>query len=218
MAGFWELQRHRVLGGILHVDNVTIAWAFGLRNIQMPGEFIGTAGMPFDMARNEICKHALAGGYSHVFFLDSDVIPPRDAVLRLLAHNLPIVSGVYCRRSPPHGVPVMLKGGQWVTDFPKDSLVEVDLVGAGCLLISCDTLRALPPQSPDKHWFNWKVDQRGKNMSPEPECTSEDFTFNIHARKHGFKTMVDTSIQCRHVGYGEATFNKFVPLEAKPQT
>lgn len=218
MSGAWELPRHKVLGGILHVDNVTIAWAFGLRNLQIPGQFIGVSGMPFDMARNEVCKQAIASGCSHVFFLDSDVIPPHNTVLRLLSHNLDIVSGIYCRRSPPHGVPVMIRNGNWIVDYPKDSLIEVDLVGAGCLLIKTDVLRNLPAQSKDKPWFNWKVDKRGTGMEPDGECVSEDFSFNIHARKHGFKIMVDTGIMCRHVGFAQSTFNNFVPLDSTPIT
>ena len=217
MSGCWEQGRQaRVICGILHVDVTTIAWAFGLRNLILPGEIMGVAGMPFDMARNSVCMKALEVGASHVFFLDSDVVPPRDAVLRLLHHNLPIVSGVYCRRSPPHGIPVMIKNGQWVTSYPPNALIEVDVCGAGCLLISTDVLRKLPPQAPGRHWFHWKVDQRG--VYPDGECVSEDFAFNQHARKHGFKTIIDTSIQCKHVGYAQAGHGTFGPLEASPVT
>jgi len=161
---------------------------------------------------------ALECGATHILMLDSDVIPPHDAVLRLLAHKLPIVSGMYCRRSPPHGVPVMIKDGKWITDFKPGSLIEVDVVGAGCLLISCDVLRALPPQRPEcgAHWFDWRVDMQG--ILPPGECLSEDFTFNTHCRKHGYKTYVDTSILCRHVGTAQATYGKFEPLESMAVT
>ena len=212
MAGAWE-RTYSVLCAILHTDNTTIAWAFGLRQLQLPGTVIGLAGMPFDHARNAACMKALEIGATHLFFLDSDVIPPPDTVLRLLAHDLPIVSGVYHRRSTPHGVPVMLKDGRWVTDAPKNSLVEVDLVGAGCLLIRRDVLEKLPPIDPDrgKHWFSWRVD--AASVLPRGEALSEDFAFNLHCKRHGFKTMVDTSIQCLHVGYAAATYGQFSPLD-----
>lgn len=213
MPGAWEVIRNaRVLVGILHVDSTTVAWSMGLRNLQIPGGgVLPVSGMPYDHARNEICKAALANGMSHVFMLDSDVIPPNDAIIRLLHHRQPIISGVYHRRSPPHGVPVMMRGGTWVTEYPANAVIEVDLVGAGCLLIETDCLRRLPPQRPGKHWFDWRVDLQGHH--PREYCLSEDFTFMTHAKKHGIRTLVDTSVLCRHVGFAQATYGSFVPME-----
>jgi hypothetical protein len=50
VAGAWELRANRsVLGYTLHTDLTTIAWAFALKNLQLPGPMIGLAGMPFDL-------------------------------------------------------------------------------------------------------------------------------------------------------------------------
>lgn len=216
MPGAWEIVHDtNVLVGILHTDATTVSWGLGLRAMRWPGKFqvpMLLAGMPYDMARNTACMHALDLGADYMFFLDSDVVVPPDTIERLIALNMPITSGMYCRRSPPEGVPVMIRDGQWITEFPKDALLEVDLVGAGCLLIHTDVLRALPPQRPGKHWFDWRVDM--KSVMPAGECLSEDFTFNVHARRHGFKTVVDTSIQCRHIGFAESRLKSFRPLEA----
>lgn len=218
MAGSWEIKRNNsVLCGILHVDTTTIAWSFGLRNLIVPGQIIGLAGMPYDHARNTACQHCLAGGFDWMFFLDSDVIPPRDTVLRLIAHNKPIISGMYCRRSPPHGVPVMIRHGQWVTNFRPGEIVEVDLVGAGCLLIHRTVLESLPHSRPGKPWFDWRVDLMG--IDPEGCALSEDFVFCKNVReKLGIPILVDTSIRCRHVGYAEADLGNFKPCEATPVT
>ncbi len=220
MPGSWELKsRRRVLCAILHVDQTTIAWSFGLRNLQLPGEVIGLSGMPYDHARNSACQMALQGGFSHLFFLDSDVIPPRDAVLRLLAHDRPLVCGMYSRRSPPHGVPVMIRNGKWVTDFAPNSLIEVDVIGAGCMLIRRDVLENLPPLDPKrgKTFFDWRVDMMG--LLPPGEALSEDFAFCLAVRKTlGIPVLCDTSIQCKHVGLAEATYGSFVPCHANPVT
>lgn len=181
MAGAWEIQQGKqVLVGILHVDTTTIHWACGLRNLIIPGTIMPIAGQPFDMARNTICQAALVNGFEHCFMLDSDVIPPRDAILRLMAHRKPLISGVYFRRSPPEGVPVMQKGGQWVLKYPRNKLFEVDVCGAGCLLIHRSVLERLPPQRPHagKHWFDWRVDCAGNEeaLKAGPPM-SEDFTF-----------------------------------------
>lgn len=214
MAGAWEMQRS-VLAGVLHTDLTSIAWAFGLRRLKVPGPVIGLAGMPYDMARNQLCQASLDGGFDYVFHYDSDVIPPPDAVLRLVAHNLPVVSGVYCRRSPPHAIPVMLKDGKWISDPPRDKIIDVDLVGAGCLLIRRDVLQRLPPLDPQlgRHWFSWRVD-RG-HMLPPGEGLSEDFSFCLHCRKHGIPVKVDTSIMCQHVGLAKAGLHTFDPCEVQ---
>ena len=224
MAGSWEIsQGKEVLVGILHVDVTTVAWAKALREMHIPGQIMCVAGMPYDHARNTICQATLQHGFRNCFMLDSDVMTPPDAIPRLLAHRQPIVSGVYFRRSPPHGLPVAMRcvrnakgefeGFQWVTDLPPGGLIEVDVVGSGCLLLRRDLLEvfARKPQRPGKTWFDWKVDMQ--TFLPKEECLSEDYTMCMHAKKLGFKTMLDTSIRCRHVGYGEAGYGTFLPLD-----
>lgn len=226
----WEIKEaNSVLVVILHVDIVPTAWAFGLRNIIIPGRddlrrfnpFYPTAGMPFDMARNTGCQAALQYGAEWCIHLDSDVIPPRDFIPRLIAHKKPIMSGVYHRRSPPYGLPVMMKPlGQWVQQYPANSVIEVDVVGAGCLAIHRSVLEALPQyQRPGKPWFDWRVDLRGAEGWPHEECLSEDFTMcRAIKQKLGIPILVDTSIQCRHAGLAQATYGKMEPLICETAT
>lgn len=220
MPGAWEFGvRHRVLVGILHTETVPIAWAFGLRNLIVPGDIMPVAGMPYQHARNEVCKFALGNGYDYVGFLDSDVIPPRDAFVRLMAHNKPFISGLYSRRSPPHSVPVMIRNGQWVQDYRPGEVVEVDLVGAGLLVIHRDALVELAknPYDAARPWFDWRVDMRG--LAPPETCLSEDFTLCHRARTQlGMKILVDTSIVAKHVGLAEATHGNFKPCEVSVLT
>ena len=217
MPGCWEIPQS-VLVGILHTDNTTLAWSFGLRNLIIPGQILPVAGMPYDMSRNVICQATLEHGFDWCFHYDSDVVPPRDAILKLMSRNQPIISGVYCRRSPPHSIPVMQKNGNWVTEYPPNAIIEVDVVGAGCLLIHRSVLERFKqqPQRPGKTWFDWRVDMQGF-MAPEL-CKSEDFCFCDHSRKLGYKVLVDTSIQCRHIGLGEATLGQFLPCNTNTIT
>ena len=225
----WEIKEaNKVVACILHVDTTTVAWSFGLRNLILPGRedlrrfspFFPTAGMPFDHARNTTVQYMFDVGAEWWFGLDSDVVPPRDALLRLLAHKQPFISGMYCRRSPPHGVPVMIKNGTWYTDFIPGSVVEVDLVGAGVLLIHRSVFERVQ-QRPEvgKKWFDWRVDQLNlPNIPADKPSLSEDFTYCHACRMAGYKILVDTSIQARHVGYGEANFGTFGPCETRPVT
>jgi hypothetical protein len=223
MPGSWEIRQGRqVLVSIIHVENTTLAWAFGLRNLIIPGGIFAPTGMPYDHSRNTCCQVALDNKMEWLFFLDSDVIPPRDAILRLMAHKQPIISGVYCRRSDPHGIPVMLRGGQWLTNEGVcGKVIDVDLVGAGCLLIhrtALETIRDKGPLDPKrgKTWFDWRVDM--KHLLPEGKAMSEDFMFCMRAKELGYKILVDTSVRCKHVGLAEADFMSLKPLNHNPNT
>lgn len=221
MSGAWEIkEQNKVLCAFLHTDQVTVAWALGLRNLIIPGPICPLSGMPYDHARNQAVEHCLKGGFEYLFFIDSDVIPPRDAVLRLLNHKLPIVSGLYCRRSPPHAVPVAIKNGSWYTDFPLGSMVEVDLVGAGCLLVHRTVFESVigPRANMGKKWFDWRVDTQALNPPQDVPALSEDFSWCHLVRSHGYHIMVDTSIHCRHVGLAQSTYGQFVPCESTPNT
>jgi hypothetical protein len=220
VSGSWEIRKQSsILIGILHTETTTVAWAFGLRNLIVPGAIVPLSGMPFDHARNVAAMLALDHGAEWLGYLDSDVIPPRDAFVRLMDHNQPIVSGLYCRRSPPISVPVMIKNGGWLTQYPANRLIEVDYVGAGCLVVHRSVLEKMPPQRPEfgKHWFDWKVDMKG--LLPHEECLSEDFSFCQWARrKLGVKVLVDTGIICRHVGSAQSLPGRFDALESTPNT
>lgn len=220
MPGSWEIKSaRRILIGILHTDVTSIAWSFGLRNLQVPGQIMPVSGMPYDHSRNTVCKAALDNGFEWVGFLDSDVIPPNDAFVKLMSRGAPFISGVYHRRSPPATLPVMIKNGSWVTSYPANSIIEVDLVGAGCLVIHRTLLERMPPQRPEqgKPWFDWRVDMQGIAPADKPPL-SEDFTLCHHVRQHGHKVLVDTSVQCKHVGFAQATFGQLQPLETTPHT
>lgn len=217
MAGSWELiNQNRVLVCTLTRELVSTTWAMNFRNLQIPGTYTFVSGMPFDHARNTGCQKLLEIGWEWLFFLDDDILCPNDIILKLMSHKLPIVSGLYYRRAEPL-VPVMLKeepenNYKWITQYAKDSLVEVDLVGAGCLLIHRDLLLSMPPVSKDNRWFEWRCD---KDDLPQYEKTSEDFTFIRHLRKNNVKVYVDTSQVCKHVGLSESVNGKLKPLELK---
>ncbi len=211
MPGAWEHSSNSILIGVLHTDVVPTAWAFGLRNLQVPGVIIPVAGMPYDMARNSVCMKALEGGFTHAGFLDSDVVPPNDAFLRLLAHRRRLISGVYYRRSPPHGLPVAIKDGTWAA-LPDAGIVEVDYVGAGCLVVEREVLERMPPLDAKrgKHWYDWRVDMAG--VLPPGEALSEDFAMNLHLKRTlGIPTLIDCSVKCRHVGLADFTHHSAVP-------
>lgn len=79
--------------------------------------------------------------WTHVLFLDDDIIPPPDAITKLLAHKKDIVAAVCTvRKDPP--LPNIrrwideVKGFKNILDWKEGELLEVGGVGTGMMLIS----------------------------------------------------------------------------------
>lgn len=197
MPAAWEIDEHpKLLIGLPHKDNVTLEWALSFRNLQVnvPAMFTCSRGTPIDMSRNEIVRSALDAGVDYVFFLDTDVVVPPDTIIRLMNHNLPIVSGVYYTRAPPIEPCVwreIAPSGKQAIAFQPGQMIEADFIGAGCLLIHTSVFKNLK-----RPFFEWSL----SFLDPENPGVgrSEDFEFCKKVRERGYKIMVDTSIQCRH--------------------
>jgi hypothetical protein len=223
MPGYWELDNRSLAIGILNGrDAAPLKWSVAFRNLRipMPHVVLPQQGMPFDHARNAAVQQALEMGATYLFFLDDDVVVPPDAIERLLARNLDVVSGLYYRRSSPVGLPVMMLENevqteqgtktvaQFLVNFKVGDLVEAHLVGAGCLLIHRRVLELMSREL-DKRPFRWQME----GHIPEGHRVSEDFFFCRELRKRGIQIFVDTGIQCGHVGLAEAKHQHFGPLE-----
>lgn len=194
--------------GILTREWVSTWWALGLRNLALPGgshvEIL--SGVPFDHGRNSVVKKALSRGDTHVFFLDDDIIPPPDAFERLSSHELPVVSGLYWRRKGVITPVAYADSGGSVNPVKNISRspLEVDAVGAGCLLVETGVFSLVHPP-----WFEWRSD---RSDLPTHERTSEDISFSRKLRAGGVPIVVDTRVKCSHLGWGVAAEGEFRPM------
>jgi len=198
MPGAWELgsENVKVMIGMPHKDTVSMDWCLGFRNLQVnvPASFTVSRGVPIDMSRNEIVRAALDAKAEFVFFLDTDVICPPDTIARLMAHNLPICTGVYFTRAQPIEPAIwheVQPSGKRAISYTPGQMVEADFIGMGCCLIHTSVFKNLK-----KPYFEWTL------SFEDPENVgvgrSEDFEFCKKARERGYKIWADTSIQCRH--------------------
>jgi len=203
----WETTTPNVLICVASVGDVSYEWSCAFADLwanRPPGTGRRKLGSyVVDIAREHGAADAVESGFKWVFFLDSDVIVPADAIQRLLAHNKPIVSGFYSRRhNPIH--PLLLRrapnNGEFavVTGYPPGSLVDVDLVPSGCLLISTNVFRRVP-----RPWFFYtdgRVIDIGGQSILLPNGVSEDYYFSLRAASFGFRACVDTALKCGHKG------------------
>jgi predicted peroxiredoxin len=184
-----KMQDATVIIGICAIDTVPLSFLHAYANLKKPAKYglSSTDKKPLDAARNFLAEK-LPDDADYLLFLDSDTLPPSDAIEKLLAHDKPIVGGLYFMRMPPFW-PLMMKRdaatGLYaaIKDWPENSLVEVDSTGLGCLLIKREVFEKI-----EKPWFKF-----------EPPL-SEDFYFCRRARDAGYKIFVDTSVKCEHLG------------------
>lgn len=147
--------------------------------------------------RQVLAKQALALDCSHVLWLDSDMRFPKDALLRLLAHQVGVVAANYAMRRPPI-LPTAIhrEHGHLFTPEQATGLIEVDQVGMGCMLTETRVFQALAVP-----WFTL-----GYSKS-EDGFVGEDVYFCRKAKEAGFPTWVDQalSLEVTHVGEIEFT-------------
>ncbi len=165
--------------------------------------------------RNIIRNEFLKGEYEYLLFLDSDIIPPQNAIEKLLSNKKDVISGIalvakHINRKP-YALPCIYQiiEGKGFRQFSLkevmgDKVVEADIVGFGCCLIHKDVIKDI------------EIRQEGG-----AKTGGEDFAFSIDAKKAGFKIYADTSVKCFHMHYPENdprhSFHKFETHIKKPK-
>jgi len=213
MPGAWEIvaeRRNRVLIGIIHAPDwpVSLTWAQRLRELATPpgSQILGSRGLPYGHARNEIIKHADENEFPWIFYLDTDVEVPAQGLMTLLATGLDVVAGEYSKRHPPFpsahgnsstGDDSKIKA-QSIPEQGNVGLVPADMLAAGALLVSRRCFIRVREAFPRP--FEWGLD-----IAPVPaegggylEEASEDYMFSLRANRLGFRTYVHTGVLCRH--------------------
>lgn len=108
-----------------------------------------------DLAKERLAEMAVANGCQFVLFIDDDVIPPADGLMKMIKlwksdPKYKIITGVYWSKSDPP-MPLLfngnLEGSVW--DWTTQDLIKVDGAGAGFLFVDTEVLKKLP-----KPWFS----------------------------------------------------------------
>ncbi len=145
-------------------------------------------------ARNMIIREALGGGYTHILFIDDDVLVPENTIERLLSHDKDMVSGLYLIRKWPHQPIIFLEDNhpsgkpRWRCLEKGDTgLIPITAAGLGCALIKTKVFAALPDP-----WITLG--------DPDPTDWCDDIPFFLKAKAKGFHAYCDTTVRCGHMG------------------
>ena len=161
----------------------------------------GTIGAGFHtpsgaMNRNLIIEEALRTQCTHILFIDDDMAFPPDALLKLLRHEVNVVSGLYFNRCYPHN-PVLFDYNQdnrFTRHFLNDDehgLIECEAVGFGFLLVNTKIFESLA--KPYVRMGEIRSDER-----------NEDIGFCLRCRQASIPVHCDLDLPIGHIG--QATF------------
>jgi len=181
------------------IDVKTAQFA-GILSKQPNIEYLPIIGLPVDEARNRAVNIFLQNEqFTHLFFLDDDVIPPDDCIDKLLSLKAPITSGIYPLISPvgiqwsvgERGLDPQPNRGKYVyklVDRLKSHTepFEADMAGTGCLLIRRDVFDKL-----EWPYFKTLSFKDGSRMT-------EDTYFFERTFEAGIKLIIHPEIQCSH--------------------
>lgn len=96
-------------------------------------------------ARNELLCSALDEGYTHFLSLDDDMVFPADLVEQMLAHDLPVVTANYRKKTDERLECVCTDfTGKNLDSTGKTGLEPIRGMGMGCTLIKLDAIRHVP--------------------------------------------------------------------------
>lgn len=145
-----------------------------------------------DQGRNQIAARAIQGGFDYLLAVDSDIILPKDALVKMLEHDKDLVAGMYRMRRPEQVVEIY-DTNYW--QYPQQQLLEstelleIGGCGFGCVLVKTYVLAAVGyPQF--KYHQAWRFS----------DTFSEDNDFCKKARDKGFRLWCDPTIRCGHKG------------------
>ena len=181
---------------------------------------VSSTTMPLDSARNEILQLAMKNNPDYLWWLDSDIILPKnlDVLQSLIKNDKDIVSALYFKKEYPyHPVFIIIKDGKpsIIKPVPLNQILKVDAVGLGCCLIKREVFEKMLEKNDNKPIFEFKKHKLSNN---EIEILSEDTTFCFKAKKNGFKIFVNTGLICKHIGKSfidENFYNFYLNLENK---
>lgn len=144
---------------------------------------------PLGRARCHIVEAALEGHATHIFFVDSDMILPPDALPKLLARDVPVVTGLYYGRVAPHWPVVSKEFSQPLRPFVDygSGLSKVWGGGLGCALIKARVFTDMAVHYGNKDWFDF-----GGN-------DGEDVWFHQRCAALDIPCFLDADVKCGHV-------------------
>lgn len=189
-----------LITAIPSTGKVRMEWSLMFRDLAMPMSVdyaIRTViGKDVVEARNIAVKDALEKDAEFLFFLDSDVLMPRQGLHRMFYEmrknpDWDLLTGIVTTKTEDPQPCIFRKdtqGAFWDWTFPN--VFEIDACGMACCLIRMEAVKKL-----SEPWFDWPSGYNGSVYEEE----GEDTYFCRQLQESGGKLMADGGVLCGHL-------------------
>jgi hypothetical protein len=140
------------------------------------------------LSRQKIIDYALNNSYSHVFFVDSDVILAKEQFMQMISTDKEVLSAVCLtigNNGFPQPVPKISETEHMKLEDFQTGIKKFHKIGFGCVIIRTDLFEYIN--------IRCERDSNNKVVKGEDYCFSED------ALHLGHELYVDTNIQAKHI-------------------
>ena len=173
-----------------------------LSNLQHPAGMAAMLEEPYGFlvsdARNLIVQRAIDKNFDYLFFIDDDVIVPKNALITLMEHlrnGYDMASGFYYRKYLPLESCSMIENKNGRPDrieFTEigQTFEDVLVICSGCCLFKVDVFKQF-----ENPWYK-EIYVNGQIQVTEDSYISEQLR-SIQNSK--IKTILDTGVQCLHI-------------------
>ncbi len=160
-----------------------------------------------DAARNQMANDALAQGFHELMWIDPDIVFDPDDVEQLRQHELPLVCGLYPKKSCRQFACAFLPETRQLLFGARGGVIEILYGGFGFVLTRRVLYETMQRQlglpvcnqrfgAPLVTYFTPLIAGEGE----QAWLLGEDYSFCERARRCGFRIMADTTIRLWHVG------------------
>ena len=148
-----------ILIGVPTFENVSVETFTSIYNLIFPQEIekhelFFAKGYGAAQSRNIIAKYAIQNEYDYILYVDSDIVLPPDALIKLLEQNTDITTGWYTCVFPDGSknhswVKFDEETKQYICKFEEygnpdpNAVMDVDACGFGCVLVKTNIFRQL---------------------------------------------------------------------------
>jgi len=207
--GFRPQWRGNVFYAIPVMEMVYSRWAIHtltfLTHAWRDGDVIASrAPTIVHLARQELLERFLESHCEWLLWIDSDTVPPPDALEQLLGTGEKAVSGLYHAREEPYypqwysKVKWSEEDGKWLYENfhnpPSDRVSEIAGCGLGCFLVHREVCE--------------KLDMPAFPLAED----AEDHAFTQRIRQAGYKIYGHPGVQCGHVGSTAITTDHWLAM------
>lgn len=124
--------------------------------------------------------------FTHLFFVDADMVFEPDVLDKLLAHNKDIVGARYFKRQGTEKEPVVKTRYDMPGAVMPNHIFKNHVVATGCLLIKREVFTKIP-----RPWFS---------MGTPEKQMGEDIYFSAKAKENGIEAWIDPTLEVKHIG------------------